>query len=65
MLVSTVGKSRGVKGMWGAAGLLGCHVSGVSGRQEVTFEMRTEGGEVGSRADIWGRTFQAEGTACV
>lgn len=31
--------------------------------EEVTFEQRSEGNEGGSHVDIWGKVFQAEGTA--
>lgn len=33
--------------------------------EEVTFEQRSEGKEGGSHVDIWGKVFQAEGTARV
>lgn len=33
--------------------------------QEVTFEQRSEGNEGGSQVDMWGKVFQAEGTARV
>lgn len=31
--------------------------------EEVTFEQRSEGNEGGGHVDIWGKVFQAEGTA--